>query len=76
MLLQLKAGAAGRIYSEADEFKVVVISGKLNYQTGGKEKALQPGSYFSSTGTTNHVVSTESEAIIYIRTNKLFKASF
>lgn len=70
--LRLPAGFAGKIESDGSTFRAVVIKGQPRYQVSETEvKALEPGSYFSSKGTSTHQVSSnvEEESVIYIRTN-------
>jgi len=61
----------GVIESTGNAFHSVVISGKLNYifPQNSEVKILDPGSYFTSQGDANHVVNTESEVVLYVRTN-------
>ncbi|MEW8525387.1 MAG: DUF4437 domain-containing protein [Candidatus Thiodiazotropha endolucinida] len=70
--VRLPAGFAGKIESDGSTFRAVVIKGQPRYQVSETEvKALEPGSYFSSKGTSTHLVSSNvgEESVIYIRTN-------
>ncbi|MBT3013179.1 MAG: DUF4437 domain-containing protein [Candidatus Thiodiazotropha sp. (ex Lucina pensylvanica)] len=70
--VRLPAGFVGKIESDGSTFRAVVIKGQPRYQVSETEvKALEPGSYFSSKGTSTHQVSSNvgKESVIYIRTN-------
>lgn len=69
--VKLPAGFNGQLHSHGSIFRAVVIKGQPQYQVSETEfKALEPGSYFSSKGTSVHHVSSKAgvESIIYIRT--------
>lgn len=68
--LKLPPGFSGEILSDGDTFRAVIITGQLRYR-GNKEEALNPGSYFGSSGKTTHKIASQPgvESIIYIRTN-------
>ncbi|MEM1178171.1 MAG: DUF4437 domain-containing protein [Acidobacteriota bacterium] len=65
--LKLPAGFRGEIRSDAEIFRAVVIQGPVRH-AGADPGDLPPGSYFSSEGPFTHAVSTEAEAVLYIRT--------
>lgn len=70
--IKLPAGFTGKIQSYGSTFRAVVIKGKTQYQESETEvKNLEPGSYFSSKGESEHQVSSKAgvDSIIYIRTN-------
>ena len=67
--VKLPAGFMGKIHSHGSTFRAVVIKGQPRYM-GKDMKALEPGSYFGSTGEIMHQLSSKAgESIIYIRTN-------
>lgn len=68
-LLKLGAGFSGHVRIDANEFRAVVIQGKVAYKSGEYLKTLPllPGSYFSSTGVFIHDVDAREETIIYVR---------
>ena len=70
-MLKLPANFKGKIRSNANTFKVIVIEGVLSYTYNKGTKELEPGSYFGSSGYYNHGVSIkqEQESILYIRSN-------
>lgn len=76
-LVKLPRGFSGAIHSRSPSFRAVVIAGQLNYKAGEQpeNKALTPGSSFSSMGQLKHALSVDgdSEAILYIRSQGLFK---
>lgn len=78
MLVKLDKGAKGYLFGQSDEFKAVVIQGLVSYKSDEKKQAvkLNAGSFFSSTGKFEHELSTESDTIIYIRTDAKLKAEF
>ena len=72
-LIKLPPGFEGRIMSEGDSFHAIVILGTLEYilpQTQ-EVKGLDPGSYFTSTGKSQHNIQANKgvETILYIRTD-------
>lgn len=78
MLIKLNENAKGHLFGLSDEFKAVVIQGLVNYKSDETKQAvkLHAGSFFSSKGEFEHELSTEGEAIIYIRTDEKLKAEF
>lgn len=81
MLVKLNKGAKGYLFGQSDgspEFKAVVIQGLVSYKSDETKQAvkLNAGSFFSSTGKFEHELSTESDTIIYIRTDAKLKAEF
>lgn len=70
-MLKLPANFKGKIRTNANTFKVIVIEGVLSYTYNKGTKELEPGSYFGSSGYYNHGVSIkqEQESILYIRSN-------
>jgi hypothetical protein len=70
--IKLPSGFTGKITSQGSTFHAVVIKGQPRYQVSETDsKTLEPGSYFSSQGTSVHQVSSSAgvESIIYIRTD-------
>lgn len=74
-LLKLPAGFKGSIKNLSPNFRAVVISGKVTQQFSKKdaENVLEPGSYFGAEEDAEPLLSTETETVIYIRTNGNFK---
>lgn len=74
-LVKLSAGFNGILFSDATEFRVVVIDGSLVYDSSetAVSKNLLSGSYFSSKGKFQHKVSASKNSIIYVRSNKEFQ---
>lgn len=72
--LKLPAGYAGVLLSRGETFRGVVISGQLEY-SGAKTEALEPGSYFGSSGNTMHQLKVKGGegCKIYIRTNAKYQ---
>lgn len=70
-LVKLSVGFAGKISSHGSIFRAVAIQGRLKLQTPGETgiMTLDPGSYFSSKGESEHSVKCEAEAgcIVYVR---------
>ncbi|PVV17781.1 MAG: hypothetical protein B6D74_17520 [gamma proteobacterium symbiont of Ctena orbiculata] len=69
--IKLPTGFTGKIQSTGSTFRAVVIKGQSQYQVSETEvKRLEPGSYFSSMGSSIHIVSSisEEESILYIHT--------
>lgn len=73
LFVKLPKGFKGIIKTDGTVVRSVIIKGELNYTLPqNKEiKALDAGSYFSSTGKAIHTIlnTTEKEVVIYIRTN-------
>ena len=70
-LVKLSAGFTGKILSSST-FRAVVIKGQPKYQVSETDvKTLEPGSYFSSKGESEHQISSIAgkEIIIYVRTD-------
>lgn len=77
VMVKLPTGFKGKIENNGDDFRAVVIQGKVKYTVpNNKEvKTLDPGSYFSTTGKSYHSVASQGskESLIYIRTNGKLK---
>ncbi|SFK65181.1 DUF4437 domain-containing protein [Methylophaga sulfidovorans] len=75
-LVKLPSGFEGEIVTSANEFKAIVIQGKIAYQDSQTNmgKALSAGSYFGSAGEYHHLfsVADSDEVILYIRTNDTY----
>ncbi|MEO1341631.1 MAG: DUF4437 domain-containing protein [Cyanobacteria bacterium J06635_13] len=75
-MIKLPTGFKGKIRSHGSDFRAVVIEGQPNYiALRGKEtKNLEPGSYFGSSGETEHEVfcQAEEECILYVRAQSKF----
>ncbi|MDU0356075.1 DUF4437 domain-containing protein [Paraglaciecola aquimarina] len=76
-MLKLPAGFAGKITTDAKEFRAVVIAGTLEYHSKEQQKSqnLSPGSYLESTGKFTHSFANQGDtaATIYIRTNSKYQ---
>lgn len=67
-LVKLPAGSAGTIQSQGTQLRAVVIQGHPMHN-GDDAKAMEPGSYFSSKGTSAHRLSCKAgvDCILYVR---------
>lgn len=76
-LIKIPSGFKGEILSEGKSFRGIVIQGRINYQMPNNPKnyVLDSGSTFSSTENSKHIINTNEEAIIYVRTNGDFDVS-
>jgi len=76
-LIKLPAGFKGKIKNLSPNFRAVVISGKVTHQFSKKEdkNVLEPGSYFGAEENSSPRLSTETEAVIYIRSNGNYKVT-
>lgn len=75
-MLKLPYNFEGNITSDATEFRVVVISGNIDYKNAElpSKKALDAGSYVSSKGAFEHNIHTNSDDVmLYIRTNGQYR---
>lgn len=74
-MLKLPIGFNGQIHSEGNVFFGVIIAGNVVYTMPNTETAvdLDQGSCFESNSTTIHDISTNDEALVYIRTNNRFE---
>jgi len=74
-LVKLPAEYKGKIKNLSPNFRAVVISGKVTHQFSKKDpkNILEPGSYFAAEENTSPRLSTETETVIYIRSNGDFK---
>ncbi|MEM6278932.1 MAG: DUF4437 domain-containing protein [Verrucomicrobiota bacterium] len=74
-LLRLPAGFAGEILSTGSSFKAVVIEGEPEFRLAGEteEKALTPGSYVVSEGSAALRISSDTESLIYFRTEGTYE---
>lgn len=74
-LIKLPKGFKGAIKSAGSIFYAVIIQDELIYHYSNSKKVLDPGSYFSSEGKSEHQLSVDSkkECQVYIRTNDDYK---
>ena len=74
-LLKIPAGFKGSIKNLSKNFRAVVISGKITHQffKKGDKNVLESGSYFSAKENTTTKITTDTETVIYIRSNGGFK---
>lgn len=74
-LIKLPAGFKGKIKNLSPNFRAVVISGKATHQFSKKddENILEPGSYFGAEEDASPRLITDTETVIYIRSNGKFK---
>ncbi|ANQ51743.1 DUF4437 domain-containing protein [Flammeovirga sp. MY04] len=75
LFIKLPKNFKGELLSEGSIFHAVVISEGVDYTLPqNKElKHLDAGSYFTSTDSAKHTLSTKNETVIYIRTNGSLK---
>lgn len=72
-LVKLPTGFMGKISTEGDAFRAVVIQGNVNHLEADS-KPLLPGSYFGSKGKhVQPISSLAGESILYVRTNGAFE---
>lgn len=74
-MIKLPAGFKGEINSNGSIFNAIIVQGQINYQMPDETAftALMPGSLFTSQGSSIHQVTTETESLIYLRTNDSFE---
>lgn len=74
-LIKLPAGFKGSIKNLSPNFRTVVISGKVTHQFSKKdaENVLEPGSYFGAEEDAEPLLGTDTETVIYIRSNGDFE---
>jgi len=76
-LIKLPAWFSGKIRSHGSTFRAVVIQGRpqVHVPSEAEAKVMEPGSYFSSKGESEHQISSEvgEEIIIYFRTDDAFE---
>lgn len=72
--IKLPTGFKGKIHSKGSTFHAVLITGQLQHQKASN-KILNSGSYFSSKGDAVHKVTSNTETVIYVRTNGKFTIS-
>ncbi|MBU3021285.1 DUF4437 domain-containing protein [Aestuariibacter sp. A3R04] len=76
-MIKLPEGFSGSIVSDADEFKAVVISGKLAYldENASKPTLLQAASFIEASGDTTHNIRNvaDGESIVFIRTSSPYQ---
>lgn len=68
-LLKLPKNFNGKLYTKASTFGAVLVNGEIHL----KDKTLETGSYFSSEGEIAHHITTNNEAVLYIRSNDKYK---
>lgn len=76
-MIKIPAGFNGKLKTDASEFRVVVITGEVMYKSKEttEPKKLLPGSYFSSTGKFQHMLSASEPSTLYIRSGSDFHVS-
>lgn len=76
-IVKIPAGFTGYLDVDANEFKAVIIQGKVGYESAenSPQKALSLGSYFDSTGKFEHKITILEDTLIYIRTNGIYRIS-
>jgi mannose-6-phosphate isomerase-like protein (cupin superfamily) len=76
-MLKLPAGFTGTITTQASEFRLVLISGEISYNSEQQSaaKQLKAGSYVESSGAfTHHITNNgDQEVSLYIRTNNRYQ---
>jgi hypothetical protein len=70
-LIKLPVGFEGKIHSDGESFRAVVVEGEPTYQSGemAESKKLETGSYFGSFGAGNHMISTTEQVLLYVRSD-------
>jgi len=70
-LIKIPSGFKGEILSEGKIFRGIIIQGSINYQMPNNPNnyVLDSGSTFSSTKNSKHIINTNEEVVIYVRTN-------
>tara|TARA_B100001059_G_scaffold178277_1_gene178893 strand:+ start:1543 stop:2409 length:867 start_codon:yes stop_codon:yes gene_type:complete len=73
-MIKLPAGFKGRISTDADEFRAVIIAGNVKYSSKSNSQNLSAGSFVESGGKFIHSLENTSDipATIYIRSNGLY----
>lgn len=75
-MIKLPTGFKGKVRSFGSDFRAVVIEGQPEYIAfrGKETKNLEPGSYFGSSGKTEHKVFCQAgeECILYVRAEGKF----
>jgi len=72
--IKLPAEFKGKIHSKGSTFHAVLITGQLKHQKANN-KILNSGSYFGSNGDAVHKVTSNTETVVYVRTNGKFTIS-
>ncbi len=76
-MLKLPVGFKGEITTSASEFRAVLITGSVEYNSNDQKESqfLNPGSYIESMGQFTHIIENKSktESTIYIRTNSQYQ---
>ena len=69
ILIKLASGFAGKIISDGNSLRSVLISGEVNLNSNNNQTlaTLRPGSYFASNGNFTHWLRANSESILYLR---------
>lgn len=70
-LLKLPAGFQGELSSTGDELRAVIIQGQPDYRPANTQAQtrLSPGSYFGALGESRHSLITNSDTLIYLRSD-------
>jgi mannose-6-phosphate isomerase-like protein (cupin superfamily) len=73
-MLKLPGGFEGKISTNANEFKAIVIEGDIGYKNQQSIKKLAPGSYFGSTGHAVHEIGVNPGQVsaLYIRSDDTY----
>lgn len=76
-ILKIPAGFKGKIRNLSPNFRAVIIQGNITHQIAKDKKIdrLDAGSYFGAAENSTHIISSEKESIVYIRTNGKFEVS-
>lgn len=67
--IKLPSGFSGKIKSNGESFRSVIIQGTPHHRIPGEDQitTLEPGSFFSSQGKAEHIIRAEKETILYVR---------
>jgi mannose-6-phosphate isomerase-like protein (cupin superfamily) len=68
-LIKLPAGFKGKLISNGESLKAVVIKSNIKHEG----EVLEPGSYFASTNSSEHNISCKDECILYVRSIGTFE---
>lgn len=74
-LLKIPAGFSGKISTTSPTWRAIVIQGDLIYHQESGEKKLRPGSYFGSSGASDHSFDSgkEQPTVLYVSSDGSFR---
>lgn len=72
-LIKLPANFSGKLTSNGSEFKVIIISGTIVYESSkGQKRILSSGSYISSEAEFSFELQAKESTLIYIRSDNRY----